>query len=101
MGLLTNFLNQCRKPQGFLGKIMLSGMSIGHASVADWAMSLLDMSDATEIVDIGCGNGRDIRELSQYRPERLHLLASGLHAARLQDLSAAFPRISVGYRQSL
>ncbi|MBR7002264.1 MAG: class I SAM-dependent methyltransferase, partial [Neisseriaceae bacterium] len=30
-----------------------------------WAMSLLDMSDATEIVDIGCGNGRDIRELSK------------------------------------
>ncbi|MBR3481594.1 MAG: class I SAM-dependent methyltransferase [Neisseriaceae bacterium] len=65
MGLLRDFFNQCRKPQGFLGKIMLSGMSIVHASVADWAMSLLDIPEPKEIVDIGCGNGRDIRELAK------------------------------------
>ena len=27
MGLFKNFINQTRKPEGFLGKIMLKGMN--------------------------------------------------------------------------
>ncbi len=33
MGLLRKFLNQTRKPEGFLGNLMLSGMSFGHAKM--------------------------------------------------------------------
>lgn len=38
MGFLKNFFANTRKPQGFLGKIMLSGMNLGHAVCADWGM---------------------------------------------------------------
>ena len=68
MGLFRKFLNQTRKPEGTLGKLMLSGMSFGHASVANWAMSLLTISEPQEIVDFGCGNGRDVRELAKKYP---------------------------------
>ena len=31
MGLFKNFVSQTRKPDGFLGKMMLSSMNSGHA----------------------------------------------------------------------
>ena len=31
MGLFKNYVNQTRKPEGFLGKMMLGGMNAGHA----------------------------------------------------------------------
>ena len=36
MGLFRNFVNQTRKPEGFLGKMMVNGMNDGHAKMADW-----------------------------------------------------------------
>ena len=63
MGLLRKFLNQTRKPEGFLGNLMLSGMSFGHAKIADWAMSMLNIPEPAEIVELGCGNGRDAGKL--------------------------------------
>ena len=68
MGLFTKFLNQTRKPEGFLGRVMLRGMSFGHASVADWAMSVLDIAEPSEIIELGCGNGRDSGELMKKYP---------------------------------
>ena len=36
MGLFRDFVSQTRKPEGLLGKMMLSGMNSGHAKMADW-----------------------------------------------------------------
>ena len=65
MGLFRKLLNQTRKPEGFLGSVMLSGMNIGHVYVADWAMSLLQnmINKPDRIAELGCGNGRDAGEL--------------------------------------
>ena len=41
MGLMKRFFSQTRKPEGFLGKVMLSTMNSGHAKMADWGMSHL------------------------------------------------------------
>ena len=41
MGLFKKFVSQTRKPEGFLGKVMLSGMNSGHAVMADWGFSHL------------------------------------------------------------
>ncbi len=35
MGLFKRFVSQTRKPEGFLGKVMLSGMNSGHATMVD------------------------------------------------------------------
>ena len=41
MGLFKDYVSQTRKPEGFLGKMMLSGMNSGHAKMADWGFAHL------------------------------------------------------------
>ena len=63
MGLYKNFVNQTRKPEGFLGKMMLSTMNSGHAQMADWGMSYLPEISPDTAVELGCGGGRNAGEL--------------------------------------
>lgn len=63
MGLINDIINQTRKPEGFLGKMMVNGMNGGHAKLADWGMSHLTKIDPKEIVELGCGGGRNAGEL--------------------------------------
>ena len=53
MGLFRKFVSQTRKPEGFLGKMMLSGMNSGHAEMADWGFSHLPAITAERAVDLG------------------------------------------------
>ena len=41
MGLAKKLFNQTRKPEGFLGKLMVGSMNGGHAKLADWGMAFL------------------------------------------------------------
>lgn len=64
MGLLNKFFNQTRKPEGFLGRVMLSGMNGGgHAKLADFGMDVLPKDDISKIVELGCGGGRNVDAL--------------------------------------
>ena len=69
MGLFKKFVSQTRKPEGALGKIMLRGMNSGHAKVADWGMGHLRGISPEEILEIGCGGGRNAGELSKRFPK--------------------------------
>lgn len=68
MGLLKKYFNQTRKPEGFLGKLMLGGMNSGHSKMADFGMSYLPNDDFLQIVDLGCGGGRNINALLKNIP---------------------------------
>lgn len=68
MGLFKDFVSQTRKPAGFLGKMMVNGMNGGHAKMADWGMSHLKSIAPEEIVEIGCGGGRNAGELLKKYP---------------------------------
>ena len=68
MALLRKFFNQTRKPEGFLGKLMLSGMNSGHAKLADWGFAHLPELSASAAVDLGCGGGRNAGELLKKYP---------------------------------
>ena len=63
MGLFKKFVSQTRKPEGFLGKMMVGGMNGGHAKMADWGLSHLNSVSPEKIVEIGCGGGRNAGEL--------------------------------------
>ena len=39
MGLFKQFFNNTRKPNGWMGKMMVNGMNQGHAAVSDWGLS--------------------------------------------------------------
>ena len=57
MSLAKRFFSQTRKPEGFLGKIMLGTMNAGHAKLADWGVSHLPDAAPNNVVDLGCGGG--------------------------------------------
>ncbi len=68
MGLFLKCINQTRKPEGTLGKLMLKGMNFGHAKTADWGMSQLEAAAPERIAEIGCGGGRNAAELLKKYP---------------------------------
>ena len=74
MELLNRFFAQTRKPEGFLGKLMVNGMNGGHAKLADWGMQFLPENVPKKIVEIGCGGGRNAGELLKKYPAS-HLTA--------------------------
>ena len=57
------FRNNFGNPQGFIGRLMLSGMNMGHSPMAKWAFTQFDVPDDGMLVDIGCGGGFNIRRL--------------------------------------
>lgn len=83
MGLFTRFVSQTRNPEGFLGKLMISGMNSGHAKLADWGMSQLDEITAASIAELGCGGGRNAAELLKRYPQA-RLTASDYSALSVQ-----------------
>lgn len=68
MGLFKDYVSQTWKPEGFLGKMMLKGMNTGHAKMADWGLAHLYNVDPENIVDLGCGGGRNAAELLKKYP---------------------------------
>ena len=94
MGLFKDFVNQTRKPEGFLGKLMLGGMNSGHAKVADWGMENLPLVQAERIVDLGCGGGRNLSILLEKYPSAK---ATGVdHAALSVEKSRSCNRAAIG-----
>ena len=87
MGLFKNYVSQTRKPEGFLGKMMLTGMNSGHAKMADWGFAHLPEILPEKAVDLGCGGGRNAGELMKMYP-KAHVTAidySDLSVAKAKE----------------
>ena len=63
MGLLKSFFSQCARPEGKLGRVMLSFMNYTHAPLTNWGLKLVDLQDGWTMLDVGCGGGFTIRRL--------------------------------------
>ena len=63
MGLLKSFCSQCARPEGRLGRVMLSFMNYTHAPLTNWGLKLVDVQDGWTMLDVGCGGGSTIRRL--------------------------------------
>ena len=61
-------MNNARKPEGLLCRCMVGGMNRAHAALADWGFSYLPETGPTEIAELGCGGGRNIRAFLQKYP---------------------------------
>ncbi len=91
MGLFKKFVSQTRKPDGFLGKMMLSSMNSGHAKLADWGFTHLPEMTPESAVDLGCGGGRNAGELLKMFP-KVHVTAidySELSVEKAKDCNKA------------
>jgi ubiquinone/menaquinone biosynthesis C-methylase UbiE len=56
--------NQCRRPNGWLGRWILRNMNKRHSGVTDWGLSHISIPRDGAILDAGCGGGRTIGKLA-------------------------------------
>ena len=93
MGLFKAFVSQTRKPEGFLGKMMISGMNTGHAKLADWGFAHLPDLSPERAVDLGCGGGRNAGEMLKRYP-KAHVTAVD-HSALSVEKATAYNRAMI------
>ena len=65
MSVKDNFGN----PKGWIGRLMLAGMNMGHSPMAKWGFTQFEIPEKADIVDIGCGGGYNIKRLLEVCPE--------------------------------
>ena len=65
---LVKFFAMTRKPEGRMGELMVRGMNSGHTKVSDWGLSLLTGITPRDILDAGCGGGRNAAKLLEKYP---------------------------------
>jgi len=73
MGLLREFVKQCRKPSGRLGRFVGRAMNFGHGGVRRWGLGHLSIKPDAVILDIGCGGGKAVQEMAL---SALHIIPS-------------------------
>ena len=57
-------VNQCQKPTGWLGRLVLRNMNSRHSKVTDWGLSHALIGKQDIILDVGCGGGRTVSKLA-------------------------------------
>jgi len=62
-------VTQCRKPEGWLGRLVLRNMNARHSGVTDWGLSHISVQKQFTILDIGCGGGRTVSKLAAVATE--------------------------------
>ena len=60
MGLLRQFFSNTGKPEGTMGKVVVAMMNRGHAGIAAWGFSHLDLQGNEQVLDCGCGGGANV-----------------------------------------
>ena len=64
MKLVDTLIEQCRRPSGFLGMIMIKTMERADSGFNQWVQQYI--SDSMEhVLDIGCGGGKTVKITSK------------------------------------
>ena len=57
-------MNQCAKPEGWLGRLTLWRMNASHSKLTDWGLGHVVIESHYTILDVGCGGGRTVSKLA-------------------------------------
>lgn len=68
-GRPSSVANQCRRPSGWLGRLVLRNMNFRHSRVTDWGLSHITVGRRSVILDVGCGGGRTIYKFATVADE--------------------------------
>jgi ubiquinone/menaquinone biosynthesis C-methylase UbiE len=68
MGISEKFVKQCRKPSGRFGKFVGRAMNFGHKKIRRWGLAHISIEPDANILDIGCGGGKAVKELAMFTP---------------------------------
>lgn len=86
---MKKFFSQTKKPEGFLGKIMVNGMnSGGHASLAEWGLGFIGNKRAQVSLDCGCGGGANVRRLLERSDKAYGIDYSEISVAKSRQTNA-------------
>ena len=55
---------QARKPDRWIGRVLLGLMNLSHSSFTDWGLQHVHIAPDFTILDIGCGGGRTIQKMA-------------------------------------
>ena len=69
MGMMSKMLRQCRKPTGWLGRMVARGMNLSHSAMTDWGLGQISIGRSDTILDVGCGGGGTVRKLARIATE--------------------------------
>ncbi len=62
MGIRSRLFGNAKKPQGFMGRMMASGMNGGpHMRLANWGMTHFEVKG--DVLDAGCGGGGNVSRM--------------------------------------
>ncbi len=64
MGVMSKLLNQCGKPTGRLGRLMVWTFNVHHSKLTDWGLKHVAIEKDYTILDVGCGGGRTVQKLT-------------------------------------
>jgi SAM-dependent methyltransferase len=64
MGAISKLLDQCRKPTGWFGRLLLRDFNRHHSKVTDWGLNHISIQKHYTILDVGCGGGRTVHKLA-------------------------------------
>lgn len=64
MSELAKRLNQCKKPTGELGKVIVNDMNERHFELTSWGLKKAHIKSNDIILDIGCGGGRTVNSMA-------------------------------------
>ena len=56
--------NQCQKPSGWLGQLIVWNLNSRHSKVTDWGLSHITVKPQDTILDVGCGGGKTVSKMA-------------------------------------
>lgn len=68
MDSIHYLIAQSKKPEGFIGSLLIRIMNRAHAGITAWALKKIEIKKDAVILDIGCGGGRTLKVLSGNNP---------------------------------
>src|SRR5437660_1250428 len=60
----SRLLNQCRKPDGWVGRLVLRSMNRRHSRLTEWGLAHVAIRSSDSILDVGCGGGKTVARLA-------------------------------------
>ncbi len=66
---MKKIFNNFAKPTGIIGKIVINIMNIFHIPFSKWIFSNLEIKEDYDILDLGCGGGKNIQSFLKLCPK--------------------------------
>ncbi len=87
--MMKKLFNNTRKPEGTLGKMMVNGMNGGgHAALAQWGFSFINISGNDTALDCGCGGGANVKRLLEKCSTAYGIDYSEISVAKSKEVNA-------------